>query len=646
MNAPFFLTVAFFAPLVGFVLSLITHKRHHISKFLACFFMGVALLSYFALVYEGGEIYVELLRWIKVDKLRANWGLYGNSLTYVMMGVVLSVSFLVHIYALGYMAHDKSLGRFMSYLSLFTFMMLILVCAPNLLQLFVGWEGVGLASYLLIGFWYERPKASKAAIKAFVVNRVGDFGLILGICAVYSIFETLDFAQITQQCGQHQNTTMQFWGYHIHAPTLICMLLFMGAMGKSAQFGLHTWLPDAMEGPTPVSALIHAATMVTAGIFLIARLSPVFEMSPFAKDFMVLIGALTALFAASVALVQTDIKRIIAYSTCSQLGYMVLACGCGAYHIAIFHLTTHAFFKALLFLGVGSVIHAMSDDQNIMHMGGLRRHIPKTYILMWIGSLALAGVPFLAGFYSKDALLEAVYASTHPWAFWVGLVVAFLTAFYSFRLLFVCFHGSNHADEHVHAHIHESPRIMLIPLYILAVGALIAGWVGDQTLLQEHFGFHWNQSVVHVAITHTHSPVMALAITFSLLGIALAYVFYILESAWPDRLGNGPLYTFLKNTWYIDALYHRLWVIPILRLGQFFWIKGDRDTIDAFGPDGMTRQTLWLSRQNKNIQTGFVYHYAFFILIGLICFLTFFCVRYMAPQSFSFLSALLKKVVL
>ncbi|MBT5513929.1 MAG: NADH-quinone oxidoreductase subunit L, partial [Rhodospirillaceae bacterium] len=443
--------------------------------------MAFAILVFWDVALGGNARTTELFTWIDSGALEVSWALKVDTLTSVMMIVVTVVSAMVHVYSVGYMHHDTSIPRFMSYLSLFTFFMLTLITADNLVQLFFGWEGVGLASYLLIGFWYNKPSANAAAIKAFLVNRVGDFGFALGIFAVFMLFQTAHLDTIFAAAAGKKDATFVIFGSEFHALTACCLLLFVGAMGKSAQLGLHTWLPDAMEGPTPVSALIHAATMVTAGVFMVARLSPIFEFSETALIVVTVVGATTAIFAATVACVQNDIKRVIAYSTCSQLGYMFFACGVSAYSAGIFHLMTHGFFKALLFLGAGSVIHAMSDEQDMRKMGGIWKHIKVTYVLMWIGSLALAGVPFFAGFYSKDIILEAAYGAhtgIGMYAFWLGILAAFLTAFYSWRLLFMTFHGAPRADEKTMAHVHESPKVMILPLFVLAAGACFAGYLG------------------------------------------------------------------------------------------------------------------------------------------------------------------------
>jgi NADH-quinone oxidoreductase subunit L len=515
----------------------------------------------------------------------------------------------------------------MAYLSLFTFFMLALVTADNFLQLFFGWEGVGLVSYLLIGFWYTKPSACAAAIKAFLVNRVGDVGFALGIACVYLIFDSIEFDTVFARAGEFAEHGMVIFGTSVDALTLTCFLLFIGAMGKSAQLGLHTWLPDAMEGPTPVSALIHAATMVTAGVFLVARCSPLFEHAPVALGFVTFIGASTAFFAATIGLVQNDIKRVIAYSTCSQLGYMFFACGVGAYSVGIFHLYTHAFFKALLFLSAGSVIHAMSDEQDMRHMGGIWRKIPITYAMMWIGSLALAGMPFFAGYFSKDLILEAAYASHGPfagYAFWLGIFAAIMTAFYSWRLLFMTFHGEPRASAKVMSHVHESPYVMTVPLMLLAAGAVLAGVLGLPMVQAD--GEFWGGAIVmlhepNIIEEAHHVPfwVKILPIVVGLIGIAVAYLMYIQQPSLPGRLASAlqAPYRFLLNKWYFDELYDFLFVRPAKRVGYAFWQTGDVSVIDGLGPNGVAASALSVARQAVRLQTGYVYHYAFAMLIGV-----------------------------
>ncbi|MGE4219621.1 MAG: NADH-quinone oxidoreductase subunit L, partial [Alphaproteobacteria bacterium] len=533
---------------------------------------------------------------------------------------------------------------FFAYLSLFTFFMLMLVTADNLVQLFFGWEGVGLASYLLIGFWYEKPSANAAAIKAFLVNRVGDFGFALGIFATFVLFDSVQFDAIFAAVPQHANDTIHFLSWNLPAITVTCLLLFMGAMGKSAQLGLHTWLPDAMEGPTPVSALIHAATMVTAGVFMVCRLSPIFEYSDTALAVVTVVGATTAFFAATVGLTQTDIKRVIAYSTCSQLGYMFFAAGVSAYGAAMFHLFTHAFFKALLFLGAGSVIHAMSDEQDMRRMGGIWRHIPVTYAYMWIGSLALAGIGIhgvfgFAGFYSKDVIIESAWgahSAVGTYAFWLGIAAAFMTAFYSWRLILMTFHGKPRADEKTMAHVHESPPIMLAPLAVLAFGAIFAGWIAYDAFVGEGMEAFWGDSILvlptHQALEHAHHAplwVKLLPLFMGAGGIAMAYWYYLLDTRLPSATAKSlrPLYLFSYNKWYFDELYDRIFVRPAFILGRFLWKDGDGNVIDGVGPNGIAAATRMLARRASLLQSGYVYHYAFAMLIGVAAFVTFYMYR-------------------
>ncbi len=590
----------------------------------------VAVLSWIAFfdVTAGNTYKVVVAEWVRSGELMAAWTLRVDTLTAVMLVVVTTVSALVHVYSLGYMAHDPHQPRFFAYLSLFTFAMLMLVTSDNLLQMFFGWEGVGLASYLLIGFWYTRDSANAAAIKAFVVNRVGDFGFALGIFAAFVLFGSIEFDPIFAAAGEMQDKTMHFLNWDVPALELIALLLFMGAMGKSAQFLLHTWLPDAMEGPTPVSALIHAATMVTAGVFLVARMSPVYELAPFAQDVVVIIGAITAFFAATVGLVQNDIKRIIAYSTCSQLGYMFVAMGVGAYGVGMFHLFTHAFFKALLFLGAGSVIHAMSDEQDIWRMGGLRSYIPRTWAMMLIGTLALTGFPLTSGYFSKDAIIESAFAAHEPvamMAFWLLVVAALMTSFYSWRLMFVVFHGKPRASREVLARVHESPPVMMVPLYVLAAGALFAGWVFYDDFVGEHEAVFWGQAIYRAAhneiIHHMHevpawvkwSPFVMMVV-----GLAIAAFFYLVKTDLPGKLAMAlrPLYLFLLNKWYFDELYDLIFVRPAFALGRMFW-RADKKIIDGLGPDGVSVLTVHLGRITSRLQSGYLYHYAFAMLLGI-----------------------------
>ena len=591
-----------------------------------------ALISPFILIevgLQGTTTTIPIFTWISSGAFEAEWALRFDTLTAVMLVVVTVVSCAVHFYSIGYMSHDPSIPRFFSYLSLFTFFMLMLVTSDNFLQLFFGWEGVGLASYLLIGFWYEKPSANAAAIKAFLVNRVGDFGFALGIMGVFMLYGTVSFDAVFDATPGKAAATIEFLGGQYHALTVLCLLLFVGAMGKSAQLGLHTWLPDAMEGPTPVSALIHAATMVTAGVFMVARLSPMFEYSPSALAVVTVVGASTALFAATVGVCQNDIKRVIAYSTCSQLGYMFFACGVSAYAAGIFHLFTHAFFKALLFLGAGSVIHAMSAEQDMRKMGGIWKHIKFTYAMMWIGSLALAGVPFFAGFYSKDMVLEAAYAAgTGPgaYAFWLGIFAALLTAFYSWRLIFLTFHGTPRADERVMAHVHESPKSMTIPLLVLALGAIFSGYIGYNVFVGEGMKEFWGAAIfvlpTNTAIADAHHVpfwVKAAPIVVGVIGIATAYILYIQKTDLPAKIAARfqPIYLFLYNKWYFDELFDFLFVRPAHYLGRELWREGDGTLIDGLGPDGITAVTRNLAARVSRLQSGFVYHYAFAMLIGV-----------------------------
>ncbi|MGC2782093.1 MAG: NADH-quinone oxidoreductase subunit L [Bradyrhizobium sp.] len=576
----------------------------------------------------------ELLPWINSGELQVSWALRVDTLTAVMLVVVTSVSSLVHLYSIGYMDEDPNRPRFFSYLSLFTFAMLMLVTANNLVQLFFGWEGVGLASYLLIGFWFQKPSANAAAIKAFVVNRVGDFGFALGIFAVFLLAKSTDFETIFNAAPSFAGKTINFFGWNADALTLTCLLLFMGAMGKSAQFLLHTWLPDAMEGPTPVSALIHAATMVTAGVFMVARLSPLFELAPNAQAVVMFFGATTAFFAATVGLVQNDIKRIVAYSTCSQLGYMFVAMGAGAYSVGMFHLFTHAFFKALLFLGSGSVIYAMHHEQDIRNMGGLWRKIPYTFAVMTIGTLALTGFPLFAGFYSKDAIIEAAYASHNPfatYAYFLTIVAAGLTSFYSWRLIWKTFFGAPH-DQHHYEAAHESPIWMRVPLFVLAFGSAFAGllfrgYFTHPHGVEEFFGESLKMNP-HILEDMEHMPLWLgqLPFVMMVLGFFVSWLFYVSRPYLPEELATQQplLYRFLLNKWYFDELYDLIFVRPAKWLGRFLWKKGDGFVIDGFGPDGVSARVLDVTRNVVKIQTGYLYHYAFAMLIGVAGLITWF----------------------
>jgi len=573
----------------------------------------------------------KVFEWISSGDFVANWSINLDPLSSVMLVVVTFVSALVHIYSIGYMSDDPHKPRFMSYLSLFTFSMLVLVVSDNFLQLFFGWEGVGLCSYLLIGFWYKKETANDAAIKAFIVNRIGDFGLAIGIFLIFFFFGSINFEEVFQSAPEFVRTKLLFFGFEINLITLICFFLFIGAMGKSAQFLLHTWLPDAMEGPTPVSALIHAATMVTAGVFLVVRCSPLFEYSQVALNIVAIVGMITAIFAASVALVQNDIKKIIAYSTCSQLGYMFFAAGVGAYHVAIFHLFTHAFFKALLFLGSGSVIHAFNNEQDIRNMGGVRKKLPFTYTFMLIGTLALTGFPLLSGFYSKDAIIEFAYLSSSPlgnYAVIIGIFTAFLTSIYSWRLFFKTFHGSYNNKKIKINETHESPLTMLVPLFFLGIGALFAGFLFKEIFIGHHSMDFWQTSIFFInEIKPDYIPLWLLLITPILVVVAipLSFYYYVLNIKTFENFKKNtfPLYNFLLNKWYIDELYDSLFVKPTKKIGSFFWKKGDIGTIDRFGPDGISKLIKIISNKAGRLQTGFIYDYAFVMLIGLSILLTY-----------------------
>ncbi|UGV26486.1 NADH-quinone oxidoreductase subunit L [Rhodopseudomonas boonkerdii] len=594
---------------------------------------ALSWITFADVAFNHHDLRVVLLSWINTGDLQLSWTLRVDTLTAVMLVVVTTVSSLVHIYSLGYMEDDPNRPRFMAYLSLFTFMMLMLVTADNLLQLFFGWEGVGLASYLLIGFWFKKPSANAASIKAFVVNRVGDFGFLLGIFAIFMLLGTTDFDAIFAGAPGLAGKTINFFGWHADALTLACLLLFVGAMGKSAQFLLHTWLPDAMEGPTPVSALIHAATMVTAGVFMVARMSPLFELAPNAQAVVMLVGATTAFFAATIGLVQNDIKRIVAYSTCSQLGYMFVALGAGAYSVAMFHLFTHAFFKALLFLGSGSVIYAMHHEQDIRKMGGLWNKIPFTYAMMTIGTLALTGFPFTAGYFSKDAIIEAAYASHNPFAFYgflMTVVAALLTSFYSWRLVFKTFHGKPHDQKH-YDHAHEPPMWMLFPLAVLGIGSFAAGFPFKEAFAGHHVAEFFRESLKmnpHILEEMHHLPtwVPYLPTVMMVLGFLISYLFYIRKPYLPVELANQQplLYKFLLNKWYFDELYEIIFVRPAKWLGRFLWKKGDGMVIDGFGPDGVSARVLDVTRGVVKVQTGYLYHYAFAMLIGVAGLITWF----------------------
>jgi NADH-quinone oxidoreductase subunit L len=595
--------------------------------------MGLSWFAFYQVGFGGHDQRVHVLSWMISGDLKVDWLLRIDSLTAVMLVVVNTVSALVHLYSIGYMHEDPYRPRFFAYLSLFTFAMLMLVTADNLAQMFFGWEGVGLASYLLIGFWYHKPEANAAAIKAFIVNRIGDFGFALGIFALFMMVRAIDFDTVFAQAPTLSGKTINFFGWHADALTLICLFLFMGAMGKSAQFLLHTWLPDAMEGPTPVSALIHAATMVTAGVFMVARLSPLFELAPNAAAVVTLVGATTAIFAATVGLVQNDIKRIVAYSTCSQLGYMFVAMGVGAYSVGMYHLFTHAFFKALLFLGSGSVIHAMHHEQDIRMMGGLKDRIPFTFWMMVIGTIALTGVPLTAGYYSKDAIIEAAYAGHNPfaiYAFLMTVIAAGLTAFYSWRLIFKTFFGRPH-DQHHYEAAHESPLVMLIPLAALAAGSILAGYPFKELFAGHGIEHFFRDSLkqggeIIDAMHHIPLTIALLPTVMMLAGAGTAYLFYIRRPDIPDELArqHETLYQFLLNKWYFDEIYDYLFVRPAIWIGGIFWKEGDGRVIDGYGPDGVSARVLDVTRNVVRLQTGYLYHYAFAMLIGAAALITWF----------------------
>ncbi|MDC1178485.1 NADH-quinone oxidoreductase subunit L [Candidatus Pelagibacter sp.] len=579
---------------------------------------------------------IVIATWINSGSLDVNWSMLIDPLSAVMLVVVTSVSSLVHIYSIGYMSHDPHKPRFMAYLSLFTFAMLMLVTSDNFIQLFFGWEGVGLCSYFLIGFWFKKESANAAAIKAFVVNRVGDFGFALGIFLIFYLFGTVNYSEVFQQIPTVVDKNLMFLGFEVKAIDLVCLLLFIGAMGKSAQILLHTWLPDAMEGPTPVSALIHAATMVTAGVFLVVRCSPIYEYSPLILNLITIVGMTTAFFAATVALVQTDIKKIIAYSTCSQLGYMFFAAGVGAYNVAMFHLFTHAFFKALLFLGSGSVIHAFKDEQDINNMGGVWKKLPYTYVLMIIGTLALTGFPFLSGFYSKDAIIEFAYLkgnTTGYYAAGIGIFTAFLTSIYSWRLIFKTFHGEYNNKKVSISETHESPLVMLIPLVLLSIGAIFAGFLFKDLFVGHGGEYHfWAESIKFLKpLSIEHPPTWFLLLTpcLVLLSIPIAYYLFVRNKELPNEIANmnKPLYKFLLNKWYFDELYQIIFIQPSKKLGLFLWKFCDGKIIDGFGPDGFSSFIKKCSIKANKFQSGFIYQYAFVMLLGFSALLTFLIVR-------------------
>ena len=630
-------TSIIFLPLLGFLFCFLLGKQfnyrvYQISTtsilFLCTLFSWIIFIQF--INNKETEI-IFILNWITSGNFIVDWSIRLDTLTAVMFIVVTTVSACVHLYSIGYMEEDPSKIRFMGYLSLFTFFMLVLVSSNNLLQMFFGWEGVGLASYLLIGFWHHKDSANKAAIKAFVVNRVGDFGYAIGIAGIFYIFGTISFDSIFSQVDQFSEHQIQFLSFSFPTLDFLCFLLFIGAMGKSAQLGLHTWLPDAMEGPTPVSALIHAATMVTAGVFLVARMSPLYEFATFTNLFITFIGAATAIFAASIALTQNDIKRVIAYSTCSQLGYMFFAAGVGAYNASIFHLTTHAFFKALLFLSAGSVIHAMHHEQDMRKMGGLFKKIPFTATMMWIGSLAIIGFPYLSGYYSKESILEnAFYASNGIayFAYLVGILTALLTAFYSWRLLFLTFHGENRSNNKTYDHAHESPLVMTVPLFILAIGSIFSGIFFADYFIGYYKKEFWDNAILLTESSHKYLPLTQSLISKSAvaIGILICVLIYSNNLSRAKNLSYNldPLYSLSKNKWYVDELYHKVFVLTFFKLANFFWKKGDEKTIDGLGPNGVS----WIISKSSSyvslFQSGYLFHYAFAMLGGLVIILTWF----------------------
>ncbi|MDC0037793.1 NADH-quinone oxidoreductase subunit L [Alphaproteobacteria bacterium] len=596
--------------------------------FVSSIFSWIIFFKYLKKI-ETEQIY--LLNWLTSGNFSVDWAFRIDSLTSTMLIVVTTVSACVHLYSIGYMKEDKSINRFMGYLSLFTFFMLVLVTSNNLLQMFFGWEGVGLASYLLIGFWFKKNTANLAAIKAFVVNRIGDFGFALGIVGIYFIFGSIDFQIIFDNAYLYKDKSFYFLGFNLSIIDTLCFLLFIGAMGKSAQLGLHTWLPDAMEGPTPVSALIHAATMVTAGVFMVARMSPMFEFAEFTNLFIIFIGSTTAIFAASIALTQNDIKKVIAYSTCSQLGYMFFAAGLGAYNASIFHLMTHGFFKALLFLSAGSVIHAMHHEQDMRKMGGLFFKIPFTGVMMWIGSLAIIGFPFFSGYYSKESILEnAYFASSNManYAYIIGIITALLTAFYSWRLLFMTFHGEFKSSNKILLNVKESPKVMLFPLFLLAIGSIFSGIFLSNFFIGKSSGVFWNNSIILANEHHHYMPffqtlLIKSSVSIGILSASLLY-FYNKNLSLIFSKKLSFFYLLSLNKWYVDELYRKIFVSPIFYLATFFWKKGDINTIDTYGPNGVSKIINIFSKSLSIFQSGYLYHYAFVMLGGLVVILTWF----------------------
>jgi len=626
-----------FLPLIGALLGYVIKVFGDIySEIVTTLFVSAAailsiILFYNGIVYEDYGNY-KIYQWIASGKFVVNASINIDPLSSIMLVVVSLVSALVHIYSIGYMSHDPDKPRFMCYLSLFTFAMFTLVVSDNFLQLFFGWEGVGLCSYLLIGFWHKKNSANNAAIKAFIVNRIGDFGFAIGIFLIFIFFGTLNYEEVFALAPNFADTEINFLGLEVNLITVTCLFLFIGAMGKSAQFFLHTWLPDAMEGPTPVSALIHAATMVTAGVFLVVRCSPIFEYSQVALNFVAIVGMITALFAASVAIVQNDIKKIIAYSTCSQLGYMFFAAGVGAYHVAIFHLFTHAFFKALLFLGSGSVIHSLNDEQDVRNMGDLWKKMPVTWFAMVVGTLALTGFPFLSGFYSKDAIIEFAFlkgTNVGYFAAGIGIMTAVLTALYSWRLIFKTFHGKFNNKNLSKSEIHESGLTITIPLLLLVVGSIFSGFLFKEFLIGHDYNNFWRDSILILEkFDHSGIPLWLLVITpfFVTILIPVSFYLYIKKTNVLDGivLKYKSLYNFLLNKWYFDELYNQIIIKPTKFIGSFFWEKGDIKIIDRLGPDGISKIIKIISNKSSKFQSGYIYDYAFIMLIGLSLLLTFF----------------------
>ena len=607
-----------------------------VSFLLLTFFLS--LIAFYEVALSGCNCSIKVVDWFSCEMFDTSWGFYFDSLTVVMLIVITSVSSLVHIYSFSYMSEDPHLPRFMSYLSIFTFFMLMLVVSDNLLVMFFGWEGVGLASYLLINFWFTRLSANKASIKAMLLNRVGDFGLALGIMAIFSVFKTLQFPVIFALAPSMVDSNIVFLNHSFHALTVIALCLFIGAIGKSAQLGLHTWLPDAMEGPTPVSALIHAATMVTAGVFMIARCSPLFEFAEDALMVVALLGAMTCFFAATTAVVQNDLKRVIAYSTASQLGYMVFACGVSNYSVAVFHLMNHAFFKALLFLGAGSVIHALANQQDMRKMGALVQELPFTYAMMFIGSLSLAGFPFLTGFYSKDVILEVAFARytiNGNFAYWLGGICVLLTSYYSFRLCFLTFFTENKAQKKHIEKSHDAPIIMAIPLMILAIGSIFVGYCGKDMMIGIGTQF-WGNALFTLPETsnlleshYIPQSVKLVPFVFTLLGIFLAFFInqhkLIREKAYNFKISPIGLlvYEMLNKRWFFDKVYNDIFAQKALDFGyQISFKRLDKGTFEILGPQGICFVLSKATREISQLQSGMIYHYAFVMVIGLTIFIT------------------------